>query len=82
MTRLSSIRKARCVQEWLPGHRRVGLYYLPCYRPDLNLVEKIWWRMKAVVTANRLYGSMKALIESVETFFKELTESEVLTLAA
>jgi hypothetical protein len=60
----------------------VRLYYLLCYVPQLNPVEKIWWRLKAIVAANRLYGTMDALIEAVETFFKLLTASEALTLAA
>lgn len=77
-----SIHKAKAVQEWLASHPRVRLYYLPCYMPQLNPAEKIWWRLKAVVAANRLYGTMDALIRAVETFFERLTTSEVLTLAA
>jgi hypothetical protein len=50
--------------------------------PQLNSVEKIWWRLKGVVAANRLYGTLDALIDDVEAPFKELTESEALTLAA
>ena len=37
-----SIHKAKLVQEWLTSHPRVKLYYLPCYMPELNPVEKIW----------------------------------------
>ncbi|NPV54810.1 MAG: hypothetical protein HPY71_15060 [Firmicutes bacterium] len=78
-----SIHKAKLVQEWLTSHPRVKLlYYLPCYMPELNPVEKIWWRLKAVVAANRLYSNMNALIDAVKTFFKELKASEALTLAA
>lgn len=77
-----SIHKAKAVQEWLASHPRVRLYHLPCYMPQLNPVEKIWWRLKAVVAANRLYGTMDALIDAVKTFFELLTTSETLTLAA
>lgn len=77
-----SIHKAKAVQEWLASHPRVRLYHLPCYMPQLNPVEKIWWRLKAVVAANRLYGTMDALTNAVKTFFKLLTTSEALTLAA
>ena len=77
-----SIHKAKIVEEWLTSHPRVKLYYLPCYMPQLNPVEKIWWRLKGVVAANRLYGTLDALIDTVKAFFKELTESEALTLAA
>lgn len=77
-----SIHKAKAVQEWLASHPRVRLYHLPCYMPQLNPVEKIWWRLKAVVAANRLHGTMDALIDAVKTFFELLTASEALTLAA
>ncbi|NLB72749.1 MAG: hypothetical protein GX795_01785 [Firmicutes bacterium] len=50
--------------------------------PQLNPVEQIWWRLKGVVAANRLYGTIDALIDAVKAFFKELTEPEALTLAA
>jgi transposase len=50
--------------------------------PQLNPVEKVWWHMKAVVTANRLYGSMAALVDAVSAFFEQLSPSRVQTLAA
>ena len=49
---------------------------------QLNPVEKIWWQLRGVVAANRLYGTLDALIDVVEMSLKELTESEALTLAA
>ena len=77
-----SIHKSRAVQEWLARHPRVKLYFLPCYKPQLNPVEKIWWLLKAAVTANRLYGLMDALIDAVIAFLDNLTPSEIQTLAA
>lgn len=47
-----SIHKSRAVQEWLAKHPRVKLYFLPSYKPQLDPAEKIWWLLKAVVTAN------------------------------
>ncbi len=76
------VHKARSVQEWLTGHPRVKLYFLPCYMPQLNPVEKVWRHMKAVVTANRLYGSMAALVDTVNAFFYQPSPSRVQTLAA
>jgi transposase len=66
----------------LPGHPRVKLYFLPCCKPQLNPVEKIWWLLKAVVTANRLYGLMDALADAVSAFLENLTPSEIQILAA
>ncbi len=36
-----SIYKSRAVQGWLAKQPRVRLYFLPCYKPQLNSVEKI-----------------------------------------
>lgn len=77
-----SVHKSRAVQEWLAKHPRVKLYFLPCYKPQLNPVEKIWWLLKAAVTANRLYGLTDALIDAVIAFLDSLTPCQIQTLAA
>lgn len=77
-----SIHEARPVQEWLAKHPRVGLYFLPCYKPPLNPVEKVWWLLKAVVTVNRLYGLMAVLVDTENAFLGNRSPSQVLTLAA
>jgi hypothetical protein len=53
-----------------------------CCMTQLNPVEKIWRHMKAVVTANRLYGSMAALVDAANVFFEQLSPSGVQALAA
>jgi hypothetical protein len=35
----------------------------------LNPVERIWLPLKNQIAANRLYGSMKVLLETVDAFF-------------
>jgi transposase len=77
-----SIHKSRAAQEWLSKHPKVKLCFRPCYKPQLNLVEKIWWPLKAAVTANRLYGLMNALIDAVIAFLDSLTPCQIQTLAA
>ncbi len=79
-----STHTAKAVQEWLgqANHTRIQLLYLPKYCSHLNPVESIWLRLKGKVAANRLYGSMTALLEAVDTFFKEMTPQQALTWAA
>jgi len=77
-----TIHKARSVQELLAKHPRVRLYFLPCYKQQLNPVEKVWWLLKAVVPANRLYGLMAVLVDAVNTSLDKRSPSQVLTLAA
>jgi hypothetical protein len=48
----------------------------------LNPVEPIWGRLKGKVAANRLYGSISALMEVVHTFFAEMAPEKALLWAA
>src|SRR5437870_2012023 len=71
---------AKAVQTWLAqaGHTRMQLLYLPTYCSHLNPVEPIWLRLKGTVAPNRLHGSMAALLEAVDTFFKVMTSRPAL----
>jgi transposase len=73
---------AGVVQIWLEEHPRLRLFYLPKYCSHLNPVEVIWLRLKGKIAADRLYGSMKALLEAVERFFQEMTPEQALIWAA
>jgi transposase len=73
---------AHLVRDWLEAHPRLQLYYLPTYCSHLNPVEDIWLRLKNHVSANRLYGSMKILLETVEAFFHDMTPEKALTWTA
>jgi transposase len=73
---------AHLVREWLETHPRLQLYYLPKYCSHLNPVEDIWLRLKNHVSANRLYGSMQVLLETVEAFFHDMTPEKALTWVA
>jgi transposase len=73
---------AHLVRDWLRLYPRLQLYYLPKYCSHLNPVEDIWLQLKNKIAANRLYGSMKVLIETVEMFFDEMTPAKALVWAA
>jgi transposase len=72
---------AAVVQEWLKCHPRMRLYYLPKYCSHLNPVEIIWLRLKNKIAANRLYASMKLLLDTVDAFFIEMTPDQALDWA-
>jgi transposase len=72
---------AYLVQEWLQSYPRLKLFYLPKYCSHLNPVENIWLRLKNKIAANRLYASMKLLIETVDAFFNGMTPEIALTWA-
>jgi transposase len=73
---------AKVVTAWLEKHPRLQLYCLPKYCSQLNPVEPIWLRLKGQIAADRLYGSMKVLLEAVERFFQDMTPQQALIWAA
>lgn len=73
---------AHAVQGWLADHARLHLFYLPKYCSHLNPVEPIWGRLKEKAAANRLYGSLSALLHVVHAFFAEMSPATALRWAA
>lgn len=79
----ASIHTAKVVQVWLEAHPRVELLFLPSYAGHReNPVEKIWWRLKQQVAANRLYDDVDTFIAAVKQFFDDLSPEAALQLAA
>jgi len=79
----ASIHKAKVVDAWLKAHPTVELLWLPAYAGhEHNPVEKVWWRLKGQVAANRLHGSIDALVDAVHAFFASFTPEAALQLAA
>jgi transposase len=73
---------AHLVRDWLDNQNRLQMYYLPKYCSHLNPVECIWLRLKGKVAANRLYGSIQALLDAVDAFFSEMSPERALAWAA
>jgi transposase len=75
---------AYAVRDWLaePEHARLQLHFLPKYCSHLNPVERIWLRLKDKVAANRLHGSIKHVLQTVDIFFTEMTPEQALIWAA
>lgn len=69
---------ARLVKAWLEAHPRLQMYHLPTYCSHLNPVEDIWLRLKNELAANRLYGSMRLLLDTVDAFFSQMTAEKAL----
>lgn len=79
----ASIHTAKLTRVWRAAHARVTLCFLPSYAGHReNPVEKVWWRMKQQVTANRLYGDVAKLVAAVDAFFGAFTPAAALQLAA
>jgi transposase len=70
------------VKSWLRQQPRLHLFYLPTYCSHLNPVENIWLRLKGRIAADRLYGSLQRLLETVDSFFAEMTPTQALVWTA
>lgn len=79
----AAIHKSKVVMEWLSEHPSVRLLYLPTYSGHKeNPVEKVWWRLKSQVAANRLHQDIDALVDCVHQFFASFTPQAVRQLVA
>ena len=72
---------AHDVADWLAAHPQLQLHFLPKYCSHLNPVEPIWLQMKGQIAANRLYGSIKLVLQAVDLFFARMTPAQALTWA-
>jgi transposase len=64
---------AKVVQRWLAAHPRVQVLWLPKYAAhEANPAERIWGLLKTDVAANRLAGTIEALVASAHRFFHDL----------
>src|ERR1044071_2936815 len=79
----ASIHNAKVVQAGTQENPRVHLLFLPAYSGHrYNPIEKVWWHLKQQVAANRLHGSIDALVGAVDRYFASRTPAETLKLAA
>lgn len=79
----ASIHTAARITRYIAARPRLHLLFLPTYAGhEQNPVEKIWWRLKGRVAANRLHASLDALAAAVRAFFDDLTPQQALQLAA
>ena len=79
----ASIHTAPRITRYIAARPRLHLLFLPTYAGHAqNPVEKIWWRLKGQVAANRLHASLDALGSAVRAFFDHFTPQQALRLTA
>jgi transposase len=64
---------AKVVARWFAAHPRVHPLWLPKYGAhEVNPTERIWGLLKTDLAANRLAGSLAALVAAAHRFFHDL----------
>ncbi|HKO17303.1 MAG TPA: hypothetical protein VJU82_00300 [Acidobacteriaceae bacterium] len=62
---------------------RLHLLFLPTYSGHrYNPIEKVWWHPKQQVAANRLHGSIEALVNAADRYFASCAPECSLKLVA
>ena len=54
--------------------------FLPTYSPWLNLIERLWWRMRSDITRNHLFGTIHQTCQAVIKWWEKLLFSDCLSL--
>jgi transposase len=76
-----SIHTSKAVQQWLQGHARLQLVFLPSYAGHkYNPTEKVWWHLKDAISANRGFKLLVELDAAVRRHMAGLTSQAILRL--
>ena len=59
---------AATVSEWLKNNPKIKLVFLPCYAPNLNLIERFWKYAKEQLVKNKYYKKYKTFRAEVFRF--------------
>ena len=58
----------------------IEIIYLPPYSPELNPVERLWKHMKTNYIHNRIFDSLKQMIDKMVDAFEKLNNDKVASL--
>lgn len=68
----AAFHKSRLVREYLEQWKdRIVLHFLPCYAPETNPIERIWWRMHETLTRNHRCPTLTDLVDQVYEWFEQ-----------
>lgn len=66
----ASFHDSRAVQKYLKQwSHRLTIHFLPCYAPETNPIERVWWHMHETVTRNHKCKSIEELLDNVYNWF-------------
>ena len=53
--------RGKVLKRFLVRHKRLKLFYMPKYSPDMNPIELLWKQLRMAVTHNHYFGAMQQL---------------------
>lgn len=61
---------AKIVQEFVKNHeKKLELMFLPPYSPRLNPIERVWRKLRKVVTHNHFFETFEKFLRAIARFF-------------
>jgi|SRR5687767_944906 len=62
----AAFHKSRAVAEYRRRwNRRIDLHFLPCYAPETNPIERVWWSLHETLTRNHRCPTLDDLLRDV-----------------
>jgi transposase len=72
----ASYHKKPEVYDWFAANRkRIEVYLLPPYSPELNATEKVWWYTRKEATHNKYFDTPEELCQSLFSTFHTIQEN-------
>jgi transposase len=62
--------RAKIFKEWLRGHPRLKVLFLPSYSPNLNLIERLWKFFNVKVRCNKYFEQFSDFVLAAKGFFR------------
>jgi transposase len=69
--------RAKVFKEWLRGHPRIKMLFLPPYSPNLNLIERLWKFFNEKVRCNKYFEKFSDFVLAAKEFFRCRTKFNV-----
>jgi transposase len=81
----ASYNHSKELKQFLRKHKRIALYYLPPYSPNLNPIERLWLFFHKKILYDRYYETFKEFKTATLDFFQNIKQydkehSVILTL--
>ena len=62
----AAFHKSRAVAKYRERwSRRIDLHFLPCYAPETNPIERVWWSLHETLTRNHRCPTLDSLLHDV-----------------
>jgi hypothetical protein len=69
----ASYHKSYAVQEWWRAHtNQLQPFFLSAYAPQLNLIERLWRRLKDKLACHRWWNDLQRLQQAAQTLLSGL----------